>query len=506
MPSLVRAGALAAVTALLGGGGALLAQRDTPPVCPNGVRTLDVVTAPELAPVLSDVAAMLAQAPDGACRRTAVRGRDAARVAATLSDAPPAVWIPDSSAWFGPEVAPARARAAVSVARSPVTLVARPAAALGRGPRLRDVLSGPYAVRLSVPDPAKSAPSAAALVALRAATDRATLAAALRAARLGPGSDAEAEAFTGAGADAAVARLRAGTAVPVREQLGRRPGALPRGSVTVPLSGPVLDYPYLVLADGALGADADRLRAALTGPVGRTLLRERGFRLPARGGALTAAAMRSAADAFAAIRRGSRMLTVLDVSGSMGQPVAGARGATRMELTRAAALRGLRLFPDDARVGLWVFSTRLNGRADYRELVPVTPLARGRERVARALSGVRHVPGGNTGLYDTALAAVRTVRAGWDPQRVNSVVLISDGRNEDPDSIALGALIDALRREQGSRPVPVITIGLGADSDPAALAAISLATGGSTYVARTPEDIPRVFLDAVGRRPCRPSC
>ena len=56
------------------------------------------------------------------------------------------------------------------------------------------------------------------------------------------------------------------------------------------------------------------------------------------------------------------------------------------------------------------------------------------------------------------------------------------------------------------RPVPVITIGLGPDSDHAALAAISRQTGGSTYQAQRASDIYRVFHEAMGRRECLPTC
>ena len=49
----------------------------------------------------------------------------------------------------------------------------------------------------------------------------------------------------------------------------------------------------------------------------------------------------------------------------------------------------------------------------------------------------RRLTGGGTGLYDTALAAYRTALRNYDPHYSNAVVLMTDGRNEDPGSISL---------------------------------------------------------------------
>jgi hypothetical protein len=206
------------------------------------------------------------------------------------------------------------------------------------------------------------------------------------------------------------------------------------------------------------------------------------------------------------------VLAVLDVSGSMNLPVPGTGGRTRWDLTRAAASDGLALFPPDTRVGLWEFSTHLTAHTDYRQLVPIGPLSGGPAGTgARALQAqlrvLRPLPHGSTGLYDTTLAAVRHVRGGYDPSRTNSVVLLSDGADEDDHGIGLARLLDRLRAEDDPRrPVPVISIAYGPDSDAAALRAVSDATGGATYVAADPRRLRKVFLDAVSQRLCRPDC
>jgi Ca-activated chloride channel family protein len=116
-------------------------------------------------------------------------------------------------------------------------------------------------------------------------------------------------------------------------------------------------------------------------------------------------------------------------------------------------------------------------------------------------------PSSSTGLYDTALAATRRVRAGWQPGRVNSVLLLTDGMNEDDQGIGLAELLRRLRAENDPRrPVPLITIAYGAQSPVGALRAMSEATGGASYVARDPRQVQQVFLEAIQQRACRPTC
>jgi Mg-chelatase subunit ChlD len=164
-------------------------------------------------------------------------------------------------------------------------------------------------------------------------------------------------------------------------------------------------------------------------------------------------------------------------------------------------------------VGLWTFATDLTPTTDYRSLAPLSPLSRGadgisgRERVARALAHVQVVKGGHTGLYDTVLAAVREVRRTWDPDRVNSVVVITDGGNSDPHGVSLSRLLSLLTKENDpARPVAVFAIAYGPSGDLKTLRRISDAAGGQAYAAPDPRMISRVLQDAIGRRACATQC
>ena len=148
-----------------------------------------------------------------------------------------------------------------------------------------------------------------------------------------------------------------------------------------------------------------------------------------------------------------RSLVVMDVSGSMNFQ---AGGQTRMQLTQQAAIAGSKLFPNTAALGMWAFSIGLGGGSqDYVELDPIRKMDQvvggvtQRDRLVADISGLDKRTGGATGLYDSTLAAYRTVKANYDARAVNSVILFTDGANEDPDSLSLEELLEALRARTG---------------------------------------------------------
>ena len=131
------------------------------------------------------------------------------------------------------------------------------------------------------------------------------------------------------------------------------------------------------------------------------------------------------------------MLAVMDISGSMLGVVPGAGGATRLDLAKDAATRGLGLYGRTATSGCGSSPRTLTPDSDHRELIPVSSLGpdgqggTGAQRLAQAMAGLQAVPEGGTGLYDTVLDAVRTMRASYDPARVNVVLVLTDGMNDD---------------------------------------------------------------------------
>jgi Ca-activated chloride channel family protein len=216
----------------------------------------------------------------------------------------------------------------------------------------------------------------------------------------------------------------------------------------------------------------------------------------------------AALESWNAARKRSNVLAVYDVSGSMKEEVPGTGGRTKMDIVKAAAGQALALFAPETNLGTWIFSTNLAGNRDWAESVAIGPtnarLPNGklrREVLAERLAALQ-ATNGDTGLYDTTLAAFRAVKRSYAPDRLNIVVLLTDGINDDPTGgISREELLRRLKAEQGDRPVRIITVAYGANADTASLRMISQATGGLAYVSRDPRDILRVFTDAITKLP-----
>jgi hypothetical protein len=208
-----------------------------------------------------------------------------------------------------------------------------------------------------------------------------------------------------------------------------------------------------------------------------------------------------------ALAQPSRLLAVIDVSTSMSAE--GPGGASRIQLCVAAARSGAALLPNGSSVGLWIFARRLDGQQDWRELTPVAVLGSSADRNSHRAelkvatdSVVDRLSPGGTGLYDTALAAVRDVRASYDPRAVNSVVIFTDGANDKDGGLSLPRLVATLKSEADpNRPVLLFAMGIGPNADMSALDEMTAATGGKAWAVNTPADLEKALLEGVNRRP-----
>ncbi|MDG4805060.1 substrate-binding domain-containing protein [Micromonospora sp. WMMD980] len=226
-----------------------------------------------------------------------------------------------------------------------------------------------------------------------------------------------------------------------------------------------------------------------------------------QGGAadLDPVAISTATTTWSVATQSGRMLCVIDVSGSMKKPVATANGASREQVTVAAASQGLGLFDDSWSIGLWTFSTNLQGSQDWKELVGIRPLSSNRGELQRSLASIRP-SSGNTGLYDTVLAAYKKVQQDWEPGKVNSIVLFTDGKNEDDaNGISQKELLAQIKKlRDDEQPVQVIIIGIGTEVNRAELKSITDAAGGGAFVTTDPSKIGEIFLQAIALRPPAP--
>ncbi|HYY81253.1 MAG TPA: substrate-binding and VWA domain-containing protein [Actinomycetes bacterium] len=197
---------------------------------------------------------------------------------------------------------------------------------------------------------------------------------------------------------------------------------------------------------------------------------------------------------WANLRKRANVLLVIDTSGSMGEEVPGT-GRSKLDLARQAALNSLSQFAADDQVGLWMFSTQLDGDVDHRSLVDQGPMDASRRALLRQrIEGL--AAEGGTGLYDTSLAAWQFVKGHSRPDDINAVVLLTDGRNED-NGISLDNLLGQVHGEEGAASVRLFTIAYGADADLATLQRISQTTNAAAYDSSDPTSIDQVFTAVV---------
>ncbi|WP_410814767.1 substrate-binding domain-containing protein [Micromonospora sp. 067-2] len=508
------------------------------PECAERVR-LRVAAAPVIAPALDRIArASVGRQP---CVSIVVQPRESAAVAGDLANAVDAAdaWLPESTFWLR------RARAGgafevpaegTSVASSPVVLAVTEPTARRLGWPAKPVtwasLIGPKArpAPLGMPDPAVDPTGVAALLGVRALSAAEREPAAAMAGVLRRLAGVTFSAGDGAGALGIGGGLAGGTdGVVASEQAVLDHNALTGSNRLVaayPEVGvPSLDLPYVVLpvARGYVRDAAAGFLANLLTVESRDALLGFGFRTAAgfppaipADGRLRAEERRpvplpseetvtEVLNVWSGVQRSARILTVIDISGSMDARLPGT-AETRLAATVKAAREGAGLLLDNSELGIWVFSTKVDGDRDYREILPVAPLrTQQRTRLADRLADVQVKAGGGTGLYDTTLAAYRNARQHWTPGRINLVLVMTDGRNEDDDSIGRSRFLAELAQLQDPRrPLPIVFIGLGRDVDPDELNAITKVTGGKVFRTQQPSGIRQIFFSALADLSCLP--
>lgn len=196
-----------------------------------------------------------------------------------------------------------------------------------------------------------------------------------------------------------------------------------------------------------------------------------------------------------------RMTGVVDVSGSMAAKV---DGISRIVAVARTASEAVAKFPPTTSASVWEFSSGLDGNKDYRILTPMGPVSDPAHKKA-LLDSLARLPGdlkGDTGLYDTILAAYQSAQQDYHPGQWSTITVSTDGRNADPTG---GLTLDQLRQKlrqiaDPKRPVTVGFIAIGDDVDLDAMNSIVQVTGGSVYRAATPADVPDVLRQSLFNR------
>ncbi|BCL17224.1 vWA domain-containing protein [Micromonospora sagamiensis] len=194
---------------------------------------------------------------------------------------------------------------------------------------------------------------------------------------------------------------------------------------------------------------------------------------------------------WSTLRKKANILIALDTSGSMEKKVG---DRTRFQVATAAAAKGLGLLNAEDRVGLWSFSSETSKRPEgpYREEVRLGDYDQ--KRINSRIAGL-HVEG-NTALYATVRAAHEHLTERYDPERINAVVVLTDGKNEYNRDNDLARLLADVKLDP-DRPVKVFCIAFDKDSNFATLDRIAKASSGKAFDATDPALIDEAFVKLV---------
>jgi len=178
-------------------------------------------------------------------------------------------------------------------------------------------------------------------------------------------------------------------------------------------------------------------------------------------------------------RKPANVLLVLDTSGSMNDE-------NRLKRAKEGLGAFLREVSPNDRVGLTIFSDQV------QSLVPIAPVRSNKGRLQSTIRDL--IADGGTAFHDATAEGVETVKRVNDKERINAVVMLTDG--EDTDSAM--SIDDVVRRldAQGDSEsaVRVFTIAFSASALGAeeGLKRIAAASGGQAYQGST-EDIETVY-------------
>ena len=202
-------------------------------------------------------------------------------------------------------------------------------------------------------------------------------------------------------------------------------------------------------------------------------------------------------------RKGARVTLVVDVSGSMGEFATQDSRDTKLELAKKATLSALDEFKDDDLIGLTIFTTDENAtRSIITEVVPVSRFGDQKQRLRQSINGL--TPKYGTPLFEVIKTSYSDAVEGYDPTRINAIVVLSDGVNDDgnfdDDNQQLTELINLASiggEGQISRPVRIFPIAYGQDADSDTLENIAESTSSAVYDASDPRSIEKVFAEVI---------
>ena len=173
---------------------------------------------------------------------------------------------------------------------------------------------------------------------------------------------------------------------------------------------------------------------------------------------------------------------VLDRSGSMeGAKIEKARQAAAMAVDKLGDDDFFSLVTYDSETNLLIEPQRIGTRDNREEL---------KQRIHRIQ------PGGSTALHAGVVLGAKQVRQKLVKERVNRVILLSDGiANVGPSR---ASDLSSLGRELRSDGISVSTVGLGDDYNEDLMTALAEASNANYYYVKDAEKLPGIFAQELG--------
>lgn len=179
---------------------------------------------------------------------------------------------------------------------------------------------------------------------------------------------------------------------------------------------------------------------------------------------------------WALTKRKTNVILVVDTSGSMnGEKLDNAQTALKTFLAQIPT--------DQERVGLVEFNSGI------ANIIELDTLGNNRPALTSAVNSLQ--AGGNTALLDAVRTAYWRLQRQADPERINAIVAMTDGK-ENASDVTIRQLAQEIRDNNQQLPVIIFSIAYGSDADYDMLQALAGASGGQVKEG-TPETIRELY-------------
>jgi Ca-activated chloride channel family protein len=208
----------------------------------------------------------------------------------------------------------------------------------------------------------------------------------------------------------------------------------------------------------------------------------------------------AAIDQWEDIRKPSAVLELVDISGSMKEPIGD--GRSRLDGAISGVQSTVGHFRGGDEVGVWAFTTEIKSELGDN-IVPVREfksLGADKENLQDSVEDLRRANKAGTPLYDAISKSYDYMLERAEPGRINAIVVLTDGDDTDSKTSLESLLVklNSAKTEGGnSTQVRIFPIAYGEEAKLEALEQIAKASGGQAFDASDASKIDTVFASVI---------